>query len=145
MFILIFPCKSFADSRLDNCLQYRDEIESILESENVSKDFFYLAVCESGCKNAESNKGAKGFFQMTDYTFKKFRDQECTDINDIKCSTIAAARYLKHLSNYPHSGISMIIQMYNQGGHNRIKNGSTKESRGLSHCVLKYLKQNNGD
>lgn len=136
----LFCSTSYADSRLDNCLSYYDEIVSALESEGVSPDYFYLAVCESGCKNVESNKGAHGFFQMTRPTFNSFKSTDCSDIYDIKCNTIAAARYIKHLQKrFKHMNI--LIYAYNMGGTNLIKRGSpTKEARGLSLCVMKYLK-----
>lgn len=60
---------SYADDRLDKCEPHRELIESILKEEGVSTDYFYLAVCESTCKIKESNKGARGFFQLMPRTF----------------------------------------------------------------------------
>lgn len=57
--VLLFPISAYADSRLDRCLPYQDEISSLLESEGVSSDYFYLAVCESGCRIKTSHKGAR--------------------------------------------------------------------------------------
>ena len=140
LLLLLFPSVAFADSKLDNCLQYKEYIEGILEDEEISKDYFYLAVCESGCKIKESHKGARGFFQIIPYTFSKFADSSCTDIDDIKCNTIAAARYIKHLSKR-FKKMSVLIKAYNRGGTNLIKKGTTKEADNLSHCVMKYIKQ----
>lgn len=137
--LFLFPSVAFADSRLDNCLPYKEYIEGILEDEEISKDYFYLAVCESGCKIKESHKGARGFFQLIPYTFSKFADSSCTDIDDIKCNTIAAARYIKHLSKR-FKKMSVLIKAYNRGGTNLIKKGTTKEADGLSRCVMKYIK-----
>lgn len=136
----LFPSVAFADSKLDSCLQYREYIEDILEDEEISKDYFYLAVCESGCKIKESHKGARGFFQLMPYTFSVYADKSCTDIDDIKCNTIAAARYIKHLSKR-FKKMSVLIKAYNRGGTNLIKKGTTKEADNLSHCVMKYIKQ----
>lgn len=60
---------AYADSRLDKCEPYRNFIEAILKEEGVSTNYFYLAVCESTCKVKESNKGARGFFQLMPYAF----------------------------------------------------------------------------
>lgn len=140
--LLLFPSIAFADSRLDNCLPYKEYIEDILEDEEISKDYFYLAVCESGCKIKESHKGARGFFQLMRPIYKYYKPDDCTmeDIDDIKCNTIAAARYIKHLSKR-FKKMSVLIKAYNRGGTNYIKKGSTKEADGLSHCVMKYIKK----
>lgn len=45
--ISILPSTAFSDSRLDNCLLYKEQIVSILESENISSDYFYLAKHDS--------------------------------------------------------------------------------------------------
>lgn len=136
--VILFPISAFADSRLDNCLPYKEEISSILESEGVSSDYFYLAVCESGCKIKTSSKGARSFFQLMPYTFSKFRDDECTDIDNIRCNTIAAARYIKHLQKR-FKEISILVKAYNRGGTNLLRKGTTREADGLSYCVMKYL------
>jgi hypothetical protein len=135
---ILFPISAFADSRLNNCLPYKEEIFSILESEGVSSDYFYLAVCESGCKIKTSSKGARGFFQFIPYTFSVYKDDSCTDIDDIKCNTIAAARYIKHLQKR-FKEISILVKAYNRGGTNLLRKGSTREADGLSYCVMKHL------
>lgn len=140
--LFLFPSIAIADSRLDNCLPYKEYIEDILEDEEISKDYFYLAVCESGCKIKESHKGARGFFQLVPATFKTYMDESCTNIDDIKCNTIAAARYIKHLSKR-FKKMSVLIKAYNRGGTNYLKKGSTKEADGLSHCVMKYIRNHN--
>ena len=136
--LLITSTAAFADSRLDNCLPYKEEISSILESEGVSSDYFYLAVCESSCKIKTSSKGARGFFQVMPRTFAKYIDSACTDIDDIRCNTIAAARYIKHLQKR-FKDISILVKAYNRGGTNLLQKGTTREADGLSYCVMKYL------
>jgi len=139
LFLQVICNTSFADSRLNKCLPYKEQIISILESEGVSSNYFYLAVCESRCQIKESHKGARGFFQLMPFTFKNYMDESCTDIDDIKCNTIAAARYIKHLQKR-FKKMSVLIKAYNRGGTNLIKKGTTKEADGLSHCVMKYIK-----
>jgi len=141
--VLIFPSFVYADGRLDNCLQYKDEIVSLLESEDVSSDYFYLAVCESGCKIKPSNKGARGIFQLMPLTFKNYHDASCKNIDDIKCNTIAAARYIKHLQER-FKQIHILIKAYNRGGTNYIRHGTTTEANKLSACVMNYIR-NYGD
>ena len=106
---LLFSTNVFADSRLDNCLQYKDQIVTILSNENISSDYFYLAVCESGCKIKTSSKGARGFFQLMPPTYMKFKPESCSleDIDDIECNTIAAARYIKHLQKR----LDLVVQL----------------------------------
>lgn len=126
------------DSRLEACKGLKSDIQNWLEDEGVGSRYFYLAVCESGCKeNAVSEKGAIGVFQLMPWTASHYR---CTDPTDPECNTRAAARYLKHLEELSND-LETIIQMYNQGGHNRLKQGSTSESRGLSQCVLRFIEQ----
>lgn len=142
--LLFVPNTVFADSNLENCLQFKDEIESILISENVSTDYFYLAVCESGCRIKESHKGARGFFQIMPRTFAIYKDKNCTNIDDIRCNTIAAAHYIKHLQER-FKDLPTTIKAYNRGGTNLIRKGSTSEANNLSRCVTKYIRnQNNG-
>lgn len=144
LFILLPIRQSYADGRLERCLPYKEYIVSLLLDEEVSSDYFYLAVCESGCRNVVSNKGAHGFFQVTRPIYKFYKPDNCTmeDIDDIRCNTIAAARYIKHL-NKRFGHISTIVKAYNRGGTNLIRKGTTTEANNLSHCVMKYINQAN--
>ena len=137
---LIMYKYAFADSRLDQCLQYQEQIVSILEQEGISSDYFYLAVCESGCKIKTSSKGARGFFQLMPSTYRPYKPDDCSaeDIDDIRCNTTAAARYIKHLrERFKH--IALLVKAYNRGGTNFQKYGTTKEANALSRCVLQYV------
>ena len=138
---LLFADTANADSRLDNCLIYKDQIISILKSESLSEDYFYLAVCESGCKVKTSSKGARSFFQVTPFIYRHYKSDECSneDIDDLKCNTIAAARYLKHLEE-TFKDIKTTVKAYNRGGKNLKRYGTTKEADSLSYCVLNYIK-----
>lgn len=138
--VILFPISAFADSRLESCLPYQEEISSLLESEGVSSDYFYLAVCESGCRVKTSSKGARGFWQLMPSTYKHYMPDGCSleDIDDIKCNTIAAARYIKHLQErFKH--VALLVKAYNRGGTNFQKRGTTKEANALSRCVLQYI------
>lgn len=138
--VILFPISAFADSRLENCLPYQEEISSLLESEEVSSDYFYLAVCESGCRVKTSSKGARGFWQLMPSTYKHYMPDGCSmeDIDDIRCNTVAAARYIKHLQErFKH--VALLVKAYNRGGTNFQKRGTTKEANALSRCVLQYI------
>lgn len=141
LMLILFPISVFADSRLDRCLPYQEEISSLLELEGVSPDYFYLAVCESGCRNKTSSKGARGFFQLMKSTYRVYKPEECSneDIDDMRCNTIAAARYIKHLQER-FSQIAIVVKAYNRGGTNLQRRGSTKEADALSRCVTKYIR-----
>lgn len=141
LIILLIPCSLFAETRLEHCLPYKEKIESILIEEGVSTDYFYLAVCESTCKIKESNKGARGIFQLMPKTYRDYKPTNCTlkDIDDLTCNTIAASRYIKHLQERFHN-MKTLVKAYNRGGTNLLRYGSTKEADNLSLCVMKYIK-----
>lgn len=142
--VILFPISAYADGRLDNCLHYQEEISALLESEDVPSDYFYLSVCESGCRVKTSSKGARGFFQLMPSTYRTYMPNGCTmeDIDDIKCNTIAAARYIKHLrERFNH--IVLLVKAYNRGGTNFQKHGTTREADALSRCVMKYMSNDN--
>ena len=147
LLFLIIPTLAYAeneDSRLQRCLTYKDIIIELLQSEDVSSDYFYLAVCESGCKLKPSRAGARGFFQLMPPTYRKYKPEGCTneDIDDIRCNIVAAARYIRHLQERFHT-MSEVIFAYNMGGHNYEKRGSpSKEAKGLNWCVQHRIKNN---
>lgn len=142
--VFLFSSSSFADSRLDNCLQYKEQIVNLLIESDISHDYFYLAVCESGCKIKTSSKGARGFFQIIYPTYKHYKPEDCSidDIDDIRCNTLAAANYIKHLQKR-FKEMKILIKAYNRGGTNYLRKGTTKEANGLSYCVMNYIKQSN--
>ena len=130
------------DSRLERCLPYKEMITELLQSEGVSSDYFYLAVCESGCKLKPSKAGARGFFQLMGPAYRKYKPDDCSkdDINDVRCNTVAAARYIKHLQQRFHT-MSEVIYAYNMGGHNYERRGEpTQDAKGLSWCVQHRVK-----
>ena len=137
-------CPKFAfcdtDGRLERCEPYRATVERLLRENGVSEDYYYLMVAESGCRDAESSKGALGFWQMMPATG---RAHGCDDLRDLECATKAAASYIRHLSQKFHG--DDIIAAYNMGGHNYARIGMTAEARGLIQTVRKLRKQGKKD
>lgn len=88
---------------LKEVARYRPEIDPILEAEGVPKDFFYLAVAESGLDNmATSPAGAKGMWQIMEATGKHY-DLEINNYVDERRNHILAAKaacqFLKKLKD----------------------------------------------
>jgi membrane-bound lytic murein transglycosylase D len=72
-------------------------IEPILARNGVPDDFKYLAVIESGLRNATSPAGAKGYWQFMKATALQYGleiSEEVDERQDIEKSTEAACRYL---------------------------------------------------
>ncbi len=77
-------------------------IEKILAEEGVPDDFKYLAVAESGLRNATSSAGAKGIWQFLKATAKEYGmivDSEIDERYHLEKSTRAACKYLKKQHN----------------------------------------------
>lgn len=122
--MLLVPSASYAghlETSLDRCSDIRGEIEAILESENVSKDFFYLALAESGCRtDARSKAGAVGLWQLSKPTARTYGltvNEELDERLDWRKSTRAAARYIAHLEE-SFDGLRWVVAAYNAGGSN---------------------------
>lgn len=124
-------------SWLDRCEQYRDNVQNILVSNGVSPDYYFLMVAESRCTvNAESNKGAQGFWQLTRATSKHYG---CDNPHNLECATRAAALYIKHLQN-DFKTFNDTIMAYNMGGHNyRCAKQPTNEAKWLVVKVLRLI------
>lgn len=113
MFIC-FQC-SAQESWLDRCEQYREQVESALVDNGLSTDYYYLMVAESRCTiNAESNAGARGFWQLMPRTSRKYG---CSHPHDLSCATRAAIAYIKRLES-EFKTFRDVIYAYNMGGHN---------------------------
>jgi len=134
IFAIILPSTAFCDvdGRLARCAPYRATVVKILKENGLPDRFYYLMVAESGCRSlgVTSKKGAVGFWQMMPATG---RAHGCDNLENLECSTRAAASYLKDLSQR-FSGDD-IIAAWNMGGHNFKKNGMTAEARGLIQTV----------
>jgi hypothetical protein len=73
-------------------------IEPILRQEGVPDDFKYLAVAESGLRNATSSAGAKGFWQFLKSTGKEYGmeiNDEVDERYQLEIATKAACKYLR--------------------------------------------------
>jgi len=79
--------------------RYFPIIEPILAQEGVPDDIKYLAVAESGLRNASSPAGAKGIWQFLASTGKEYRmivNSEVDERYHVEKATHAACRYLKN-------------------------------------------------
>lgn len=117
---------------LDKCKPYRETVEQILDSEGVSRDYYYLMVAESKCRNkAESKAGAEGFWQLMPGTARSYG---CNNPHDLSCATHAAAKYIKQLESRFRTFEEVIIA-YNMGGHNYQRHGKSGQALGLVYRV----------
>lgn len=103
-----------------NGLKYRKYINHVSKKNNVPKEFFALAAIESGFnKKAKSHAGAVGMWQIMKPTAKdmglkvtNYRD----DRKNWKKSTVAAAKYIKHLADDFFEGdYELAVLAYNAG------------------------------
>jgi membrane-bound lytic murein transglycosylase MltF len=75
-------------------------IEPILKQYGIPADFKYVPLVESGLQGGTSPKGASGYWQFMPQTARDFGLRVNSDVDDrqnIRKSTIAAARYIKSL------------------------------------------------
>lgn len=75
-------------------------IEPILAKYGIPEDFKYMPLVESGLKGGVSPKGATGYWQFMPGTARGFGlrvNSEVDERNNIRKSTVAAAKYLKSL------------------------------------------------
>ena len=137
---LLFPINAIAascDRWCERCEEYRETVQITLINNGVSPDYYYLMVAESGCKeNAQSAKGALGFWQLTGATARKYG---CANPHDLGCATRAAALYIRHLERMFDS-FDAVIMAYNMGGHNLKRYGATREAKALAWTVKRILK-----
>lgn len=109
----------------------------MLEDEGLDTDYYYLMVAESKCRiGAESDKGAKGFWQLMNSTSRHYG---CNNSHDVECSTKAAIGYIKHLEER-FKTFRDVIYAYNMGGHNYKKKGASGEAIGLYNRIMEIKK-----
>ena len=145
LFISFFLIPTFSYSKdysdyIEECEPIRTEIQAIIESYGISKDYFFLLVAESHCQNRTSRAGAKGMWQMMPATAKKYG---CDDPDDLICLTHAASKYIQHLEMK--CGHDNVIFCWHDGGTNFLKKRNkvpTSGAKGLNwqfhHLIKTY-------
>lgn len=121
---------------LERVKDIRIEIENILEENNVSKYYLYLALAESGgVLDNESPKKAKGLWQLMPYISRKYGiivNSEIDERLDYKKATIIAAKYIKrNLEKFDNNAL-WAIAAYNAGGSNLIKKTNYKKGDSIN-------------
>lgn len=104
--------------------RYFPTIERILAEQGVPNDFKYLAVAESGLRNATSSAGAKGIWQFMKASARKFNiviDDEVDERYNIEKVTVAACKHLKE-SKRRFGTWAKAAAAYNMGGPRLSKN-----------------------
>lgn len=137
-------CKRWADVQIteharryqtyaERAAAYIPRAREILAEEGLPAEWLYLMLVESGGKvDNESDKGARGLWQMTAPTARAYG---CTDRTDPESETRAAARYIRKLLQEFDGDAWYTIAGYNQGGSNLKKHGPTREARALADLV----------
>lgn len=117
--------------------QYFTMVEYFLKATGIPEDFKYLAIVESGFKNAVSSAGAAGFWQLMPGTAREWGltviDGGLDERNDFNKSTHAACKVLANYYLYIRKtfGISswvLTAAAYNNGIGN-IKNAISKQGK----------------
>ncbi|MBL7702117.1 MAG: lytic transglycosylase domain-containing protein [Ferruginibacter sp.] len=114
--------------------QYMSQVEYYLHETNIPEDFKYLAIVESGFKNATSSAGAAGFWQLMPETARELGlvvNGIVDERNDFNKSTYAACKVLANYYLYIRKqfGISswvLTAAAYNNGIGN-IQNAIKKQ------------------
>jgi len=95
-------------------------IEPILAAYGIPEDFKYMPLVESGLHSGVSHKGAAGFWQFMPGTARTYGlkvNSKVDERNNLRKSTIAAAKYIKELYNTFDSW-TLVAAAYNVGdGH----------------------------
>jgi len=95
-------------------------IEPILAAYGIPEDFKYVPLVESGLQAGTSPKGAAGFWQFMPGTARSYGlkvNSKVDERNNLRKSTIAAAKYIKELYSIFDSW-TLVAAAYNVGdGH----------------------------
>lgn len=154
--ILVFSlisCISFAqETRLSiyesRCTNLKPQILSILDSEGLSKLYYYLALAESGCKlDASSNQNATGLWQLTPYISNHYGltiNENIDERLDPVLATKVASLYLKSIDSRVkvksvRERFIIVIASYNAGFTN-IDRAYKKSTLGISKVDFIKLK-----
>jgi membrane-bound lytic murein transglycosylase D len=84
---------------IKNANKYFPVIEPILQEYGIPDDFKYLAVAESGLRNAVSPAGARGFWQLMSATAKEYGLEINSEVDEryhLEKATVAACKLIKN-------------------------------------------------
>lgn len=97
--------------------RYRESFSQILAESNIPKDFFYIALAESGLSNATSHRGAVGFWQFMEPTATSFGLEVSETVDERlhpELATEAACKYFSR-SYRIFKNWSLVAASYNMG------------------------------
>lgn len=98
-------------------------IEPILAAYGIPEDFKYVPLVESGLRGGTSPKGASGFWQFMPGTARNYGlkiNSKVDERNNLRKSTIAAAKYIKELYGIFDSW-TLVAAAYNVGDNHMRK------------------------
>lgn len=98
-------------------------IEPILAAYGIPDDFKYMPLVESGLKSGVSPKGAAGFWQFMPGTARNYGltvNSEVDERNNLRKSTVAAAKYIRELYGIFDSW-TLVAAAYNVGDNHMRK------------------------
>lgn len=106
-------------------------IVPILKAHGIPEDFKYMPLVESGIRGGVSPKGAAGFWQFMPATARSYGlkvNGRVDERNNLRKSTIAAAKYLKELHGI-FGNWTLVAAAYNVGdGHMRKQISKQREA-----------------
>ena len=112
------PGQTFYQKSAERLRSYRSVIQEVFKREGVSADLIWIGLVESGYDpNARSARNAVGIWQLTPETASQYGlfVREGTDERtDAMKSTLAAARFLRHLYNV-FQDWNLVLAAYNSG------------------------------
>lgn len=113
-----FSHSKLQTSRLHNkAAEWFPVIEPILAAYGIPEDFKYIPLVESGLKAGVSPKGASGIWQFMPGTARSFGlkvNSNVDERNNLRKSTIAAAKYIKELYSI-FDNWTLVAAAYNVG------------------------------
>jgi membrane-bound lytic murein transglycosylase D len=98
-------------------------IEPILKAYGIPEDFKYMPLVESGLQGGVSPKGAAGFWQFMPGTARSYGlkvNSKVDERNNLRKSTIAAAKYIKELYG-TFGSWTLVAAAYNVGDNHMKK------------------------
>ncbi|MBC8985715.1 lytic transglycosylase domain-containing protein [Pedobacter sp. N36a] len=119
-----FSYSHLQTNRLHNkAAEWFPVIEPILAAYGIPEDFKYMPLVESGLKSGVSPKGAAGFWQFMPATARSYGlkvNSKVDERNNLRKSTIAAAKYIKELYGI-FDNWALVAAAYNVGDNHMRK------------------------